>query len=158
MSGRTPTSGRLLTAFPACHPGAPDAAGAAQDAFTAAWRELPRLRDPRGFDAWFDRILVNACRMQVRRHPAHGRAVGDEALARLRTAAGSPTLDEAAVLDILDDGFELLDADDRAMLALWLVGARSVSDIGLVLHLPVGTVKWRLHEARRVLGSVLERA
>ena len=43
-----------------------DARDATQEAFVSAWRELPRLRDPVTFDAWLRRILVNACRTQLR--------------------------------------------------------------------------------------------
>jgi RNA polymerase sigma-70 factor (ECF subfamily) len=43
-----------------------EARDATQDAFVSAWRELPRLRDPEAFDAWLRRILVNACRAQMR--------------------------------------------------------------------------------------------
>ena len=34
---------------------------AAQAALVAIWRDLPRLREPRRFDAWANRILINAC-------------------------------------------------------------------------------------------------
>src|SRR5258706_8406452 len=44
-----------------------DARDAMQTAFVSAWRELPRLRDVERFDAWLGRILVNACRAQIRR-------------------------------------------------------------------------------------------
>ena len=43
------------------------AADATQNALVAAWRELPQLREPEQFDPWFRRILVNECRMQLRR-------------------------------------------------------------------------------------------
>jgi RNA polymerase sigma-70 factor (ECF subfamily) len=44
-----------------------DAADATQEAFVAAWRELPRLRDISAFDGWLNRIVANAARMS-RRH------------------------------------------------------------------------------------------
>ncbi|CAN5642814.1 hypothetical protein BH23CHL7_BH23CHL7_01110 [soil metagenome] len=44
-----------------------DARDATQEAFIAAWRALPRLRDTDRFDAWLGRICVNACRMAKRR-------------------------------------------------------------------------------------------
>ena len=44
----------------------PDARDAVQEAFVAAWRQLPKLRDPASFDAWLERIVVNACRMALR--------------------------------------------------------------------------------------------
>ena len=40
---------------------------AVQDALVKAWRELRGLRDPVAFDAWLNRLLVNACRDQARR-------------------------------------------------------------------------------------------
>ena len=43
-----------------------DATDATRNAFVAAWRELPRLRDLDQFDAWLDRILLNECRMRLR--------------------------------------------------------------------------------------------
>ena len=44
-----------------------DARDAMQETMTAMWRDLPTLRDPTRFDVWSDRILVNACRLALRR-------------------------------------------------------------------------------------------
>src|SRR5215213_3376627 len=52
-----------------------DARDACQEAFIAAWRELPRLRDAARFDAWLDRIIVNECRMLLRRRRVRIRGV-----------------------------------------------------------------------------------
>lgn len=133
-----------------------DAADATQDAFVAAWRELPRLRNPAEFASWLDRIVVDQCRMLARQRVAAGGLPGDDALARLVSASTSLALDADALLDLLDDRFEQLDPDDRAILALRHLQERPVADIGIALHLPVGTVKWRLHDARRALAVVLE--
>ena len=48
-----------------------DADDAIQDALVALWRELPRLRDIARFSAWADRILVNSCRLVLRRRHAN---------------------------------------------------------------------------------------
>jgi RNA polymerase sigma-70 factor, ECF subfamily len=45
---------------------ASDADDVTQDAFVAAWRELPRLRDVERFDAWLARIVLNTSRMALR--------------------------------------------------------------------------------------------
>src|SRR6187551_3338499 len=44
-----------------------DAGDAVQEAWLAAWRQLPSLREAERFDGWLDQILVNACRMSIRR-------------------------------------------------------------------------------------------
>ena len=43
-----------------------DAADAMQDALVAAWRQIPRLRDPAAFDGWLNRVVANAALMQRR--------------------------------------------------------------------------------------------
>src|SRR5579864_3544920 len=40
---------------------------AAQDAFVAAWTELPRLDDPAAFPGWFRRIVQSRCSRLTRR-------------------------------------------------------------------------------------------
>ena len=60
---RIPDAYRLASAILGSQAAAADAT---QNALLAAWRELPHLRDLERFDAWFHRILVNECRMQVR--------------------------------------------------------------------------------------------
>jgi RNA polymerase sigma-70 factor (ECF subfamily) len=137
-----------------------DAADATQNALVAAWRELPRLRDVERFDAWFHRILVNECRMQVRRRQARLREVdldGADA-ASLEAVGGRETSGFGMVeaLDVLESAFDRLDADDRTMVVLHHLEDRPLAEIAALLHMPVGTVKWRLHEARQTLYGALE--
>ena len=40
---------------------------AVQDALVHAWRDVRGLRDPGAFDAWLQRLLINACYDQTRR-------------------------------------------------------------------------------------------
>ena len=137
-----------------------DPADAVQNALVAAWRELPRLRELDRFDAWFHRILVNECRMQVRR-TSRSREVnaGDAVNAawdQLDDLAQATTLDRIEVLDLLEGAFQTLDPDDRAMVVMHHLEGRPLAAIADALHMPVGTVKWRLHEARQALQRALE--
>ena len=43
-----------------------DAHDAAQEAFVAMWRQLPRLREPERFEAWLQRVAVNAAGSNAR--------------------------------------------------------------------------------------------
>ena len=135
-----------------------DAADAAQNALVAAWRELPRLRDCAAFDAWFQRILVNECRMRLR--SAHRRPevplVPSVATGRLQHEVESTALGRVEALDMLETAFARLDPEDRAMVVLHHLEDRPLSEIAAALHLPVGTVKWRLYEARGALQRALE--
>jgi RNA polymerase sigma-70 factor, ECF subfamily len=136
------------------------AADATQNALLAAWRELPHLHDIDSFDPWFHRIVVNECRMQVRQQ---SRPRDDElAEADPGPAPSQPrgvdatTLQLVEVLDLLEGAFERLEPDDRAMMVLHHLEGRPVAEIAALLHMPAGTVKWRLHQARGVLQHALE--
>ena len=136
-----------------------EAADATQNAFVAAWRELPSLREVDRFEAWFHRILVNECRMQLRR-----RSRAREVSLDLVEVSGSmdalppppPLADRVEAIDLIERAFEGLDPDDRSMVVLHHLEGRPLAEIADIVHLPVGTVKWRLHEARKTLQRALE--
>lgn len=150
----TPSSFRLASAILGSGAGAADAT---QNALVAAWRELPQLRDAERFDAWFLRILVNECRMHLRRDgrprdvPMHD---DPEGLGRLvGTSRAVPPRD---AVDLVERAFERLDPDDRVLVVLHYLDDRPLNEIAEAAHMPLGTVKWRLHEARRALLQALE--
>ena len=141
-----------------------DAADATQDALVAAWRQLPRLRDPASFDGWLNRIVANAALM-ARRHRGRLREVSvrpvyadDETHQpepaqdpRARTA-----MDEFVENDAIARAFDRLRPQDRLILVLHHVEERPVAEIARSLGIPVGTAKWRLHAARRALEKAME--
>lgn len=134
-----------------------DSADALQDALESTWRQLPSLRDVSRFDAWFDRILVNACRLVLRRRSrlrVRQIPLNDE----VGAVGDRPSLeDRVAGRAALDGAFARLDADDRAILVLHHLEGRPIQNIADVLAIPPGTVKSRLHTARRALErSLLE--
>ncbi len=133
-----------------------EAREATQDSLLTIWRELPALRDDDRFDAWAGRILVNRCRLSLKR--------------RRRRLARELPLDEATRLGEADHGvpeavhrraeleraFEGLDPDGRALLVLHHLDGIPVAEIALRLGIPVGTAKSRLFTARRALERALE--
>jgi RNA polymerase sigma-70 factor (ECF subfamily) len=132
-----------------------DARDAVQEACVLAWRELPRLRDRGKFDAWLSQILVNACRGQLRRRRrVHVREVAVEELDVAYGTGGSA--DEIAETELIRRAFERLDGTTRSLLTLHYVEERPLAEIGRILGAPVGTIKWRLSNARRALDRALE--
>ncbi len=136
-----------------------NARDAVQDAYLQAWRQLPELRDTGSFDAWLDRIVVNACRMQLR----HQRVVRlreidvAEPADFVTAAASDPSPDEhVADADLVRRAMEHLDCDQRSILVLHHVQDRPIAEIAKVLGVPSGTVKWRLHAARAALQRALD--
>lgn len=140
-----------------------DAADAMQDGLVAAWREIPRLRDPKAFDGWLNWVVANAARMALRRRsrrrevqvrPAEPTDLEAPALAAIDRGAQAD-LDRIADADAVGRTLARLRPEDRLVLALHYVDERSVAEIAATLDVPVGTAKWRLHEARRSLERII---
>ncbi len=134
-----------------------DARDVVQEASLSAWRQLPRLRDSRAFDAWLGRTLVNGCRMQLRRRSRVREIpldpLGEAHNARWGSAADA---DGFAERDLIHRALGRLEPADRGLLVLHHVEQQPISEIGRFLGIPDGTVKWRLHRARRALERALE--
>jgi RNA polymerase sigma-70 factor, ECF subfamily len=159
VAARLPQTYRLAKAITG-HPG--DAEDVTQEAFLQAWRNLPRLRAADRFDAWFGRIVVNAARMSIRRR---GRVmtvsvdaidVRDGETAGYVPSALDPSIDAIGQSDALQRAIDRLTVDQRTILALHHIEERPVTEIAAVFGIPVGTAKWRLHEARAALLRAME--
>lgn len=132
-----------------------EAQDATHDAFTKAWRELHRLRDPDRAEAWFGRILTNACRDQIRRRRYRRHEPLDHAAP---IASSHDTGRDVEVRDSLDQAFLDLNADQRIAVVLRYYGDLRVEEVANVVGAPIGTVRSRLHHALRHLRAALERA
>jgi RNA polymerase sigma-70 factor (ECF subfamily) len=159
VAARLPQTFRLAKAITG-HAG--DAEDVTQEAFLQAWRNLPRLREPARFDAWFGRILVNEARMSLRRR---GRVmtvsvdaldVRDGDTRSFVPGVVDPSIDAVAQGDALQRAIDRLTLDQRTILAMHHLEERPVAEIAAVFDIPVGTAKWRLHEARAALERAME--
>ena len=128
-----------------------EAEDAVQEASLSAWRRRSSLRDADRFDAWFDRILVNQCRDQLRRRRRTVKVtappIGFDA-----PAAAPETGTDAD----LDRALDALDVDHRIVVLMRYWQDRTVDDIAGRLGIPAGTVKSRLHNALKHLRGHLE--
>ncbi len=129
-----------------------EAQDATHDAFVAAWKGWPGLRDQARLEAWFGRILVNICRDRLRR--ARRRPVVDIS-DELHLTDGGDHVAAAADHDALDRGFARLSNDERIVVALRYYGDLTIDEIAVRVGVPPGTVKSRLHRAVRDLGVAL---
>jgi RNA polymerase sigma factor (sigma-70 family) len=121
----------------------------AQDVWLKVLRGLPRLRDPERFPTW----LFTTARRQVidtrRRHvPVPATGMDDEA----GPDATPGVLDRLAIEGALDT----LPAAEREAVVLYHLADLAVADVAAVQGVAVGTVKSRLHRARRLLADRLD--
>lgn len=124
---------------------------AAQEAFIAAHANLPQLRDPAAFPGWFRRIVYKQCDRTLRR--AGPRLEGLDRLAE--RPSDDPSALEALERDeaharVLRE-LNGLPEHQRATTTLFYIDGYSRREIAEFLEVPEGTVKRRLHDARKRL-------
>ena len=122
-----------------------------QQALVKIWQELPRLRDADLFAGWSYRVLVNTCRDEMRKR----RPSAD--LSLLENDAWMPDASiSVADRDQLDRAFRRLTVDQRSVVILHYYLDYSLIEIATIVDVPVGTVRSRLHYARRALRAAIE--
>jgi RNA polymerase sigma-70 factor (ECF subfamily) len=128
-----------------------EAQDATHDAFVQAWRKWSTLRDTDRFEAWFDRILVNACKDRLRRG---SRTVARDISDELGLETPDPYL-RTHERDAIDQALATLSPDQRVVVALRYDRDLAADEIARRLDIPVGTVHSRLHYALRKLHEVI---
>lgn len=128
--------------------GTADAADVTQEALLAAWRDLPRLRDPARFGTWVRRILMNRCRDVLRHRARH-------ASAELPSEVVGSTA-EVAYSDrriTVEEGLARLTDLQRGVVVLHYLVGLTLPEVADTLDIPLGTAKSRLHQALAALRA-----
>ena len=137
-----------------------DAEEVAQDAFVRAWSNLGRFRGESSFKTWLLTIAWNQA-MSRRRSLTRRfrRAVAIEEAAEPIDAGRSQdaTLHDAQLQLHAQQAIQALSPTLRDALLLAQSGDYAYDEIGAMLKVPVGTVKWRVSEARRKVRVELAR-
>ena len=129
----------------------------AQEVFVHGMTKLAQLRDAQCFAGWLRQITV---RMAINRLTRRGPVRGTDPEI-LESAAGETAnpLDEmvrAEQRTELWDGLNRLKALDRQTLEAFYIRGRSLKQMSREFETPVGTIKRRLHVARKRLRRQLE--
>jgi RNA polymerase sigma-70 factor (ECF subfamily) len=136
---------------------AADAEEAVQEAFLRAWRFRASLSAEASVRPWLYRVVVNACVSKLRQEiPHRQRRAADEELEQI-CASPDLSLDEAAARSELAahvrHALEALPLHLRVAVVLRYFVGLSEREIAVAVGRRPGTVKSRLHEARRLLAA-----
>jgi len=143
-----------------------DAEDAAQEAFVMAWRRLSGFRGESTFKTWLLTITWRKAldRRRARRvwwsRQATSFGADDDSSPLDDVASTEPSAERMAVSKDLagraKDEITRLSPKLRDALLLAASGEHRYEDIATLLGIPLGTVKWRVAEARRLLTLRLE--
>jgi RNA polymerase sigma-70 factor (ECF subfamily) len=125
---------------------------AVQDAILRCWRDLRGLKDPDRFEAWLYKLLVNACRDQMRREQRRPSLGLDRSFDMARPGDDFASIAEH---DALERAFTKLPADQRIALVLTHYLGYSAPEVATILGVPTGTVYSRLHYGARAMRGAL---
>jgi RNA polymerase sigma-70 factor (ECF subfamily) len=125
-----------------------------QDVWLTAWRTLGSLRKPAAFRAWLYRIahgkIVTAIRSEQRRREVEG-------LRNIMPPLAAVPADEVVdTADLLHYVLQQLSPEHRTVVTLRFLEDMSILEIADVTECPAGTVKSRLHYAKRFMQAAVE--
>lgn len=124
-----------------------------QDVWLRVVRGLPSLRDPSRFRPWLfgiaRRVLMDRLRIRY----------AEPRFEELEDAAQTDLTDPNREFDVatMSDELAALPATEREVLALFYLDELTLAEVADVTGVPAGTVKSRLHRARRLLRDALSR-
>jgi RNA polymerase sigma-70 factor, ECF subfamily len=116
-----------------------EAEDVAQEAFLKGFREISKLRDDRAFSGYLYRICVRLCMDRLRLKRAELTEFDS-----VQPHAGG-TVENRVVIEKL---LAQLPAELRTTLVLREMEQLSYEEVAEVMHVPIGTVRSRLHTAR----------
>jgi RNA polymerase sigma-70 factor (ECF subfamily) len=130
-----------------------------QDCFLKVYTYIDKLDGSRPLSPWLYRVTVNlSYNWANKRHrwlqPLEG--VIDHLVASPRILP-EPVLERGEVQRIVHKAIASLSFEHRVVIVLFYLNGFSLKEIAYILDCPVGTIKSRLHYARRNLRRKLER-
>ena len=135
---------------------ASEAEDATHDAVISAWRRFDQLRDPDRFEAWFGRILVNACRDRLRSRRRLPISIETVPVGSLERQGGPDPGELVGASDAIRAALRHLGPEHREVIALRYQADLTVDQIAERTGARPGTVKSRLHYALRHLRESVD--
>ncbi|MCA9234122.1 MAG: sigma-70 family RNA polymerase sigma factor [Planctomycetales bacterium] len=130
---------------------------ASQEVFIKAFEKLHQLTEPAAFPGWLRQIAVRQSINRCTRRPPTI-AVEPASLESVdeRHEAPLSTLLSRERVDALHEGLDRLAVLDRSTLVAFYLDGQSLVEMSDAFAAPVGTIKRRLHVARKRLAKELE--
>jgi RNA polymerase sigma-70 factor (ECF subfamily) len=141
----------------------------AQEAFIRVYRALDKY-DPRyKFSSWLLKTVSNLCIDYHRTKPASQASLEgllsspaessilyEQALRANEVEGLEAKIEVKELQEIIREGIDLLPIDYKAVVVMRHVQSLSYREIAVALNLPMGTIKARIHRARKLLKGYLE--
>lgn len=121
---------------------------ALQESYLLVFQKIGQVREPSAFKSWFCRIVLHVCYALKKKNPVK------EELEEVQ--AGASETDRLVTGLALRQGLARLKPKERDVLILRDLLGLSYEEVGDTLKLSGGTVRSRLHKARKRLSTMLK--
>ena len=135
-----------------------------QTAFIRAYEHIGQFDSARGFKPWFMRIVINTAINQL---PKQNNTSIDDISTELYLSAANTIWDslteierqieENQLRETIISALDKLPGEQRAVVVMRYYLDMEDDEIAQILKRPSGTIKWRLHNARKYLRAILRR-
>jgi RNA polymerase sigma-70 factor (ECF subfamily) len=135
-----------------------EAAEVAQEVFFSAYKSIHQFRGEANFSTWLYRIAFNhASTRRKSLNLAQQRYVPLETTEIIADGRADPakTMEQKEVQERVQQALNSLDKDDAIIILLRDLQDVPYEEVAVMLKVPVGTVKSRLHRARQALKTRL---
>lgn len=129
----------------------------AQDALLLAFKALPSIEEPRRFAAWLSAITRHRAVRFSKSEDKHlsRRVPLDEALLEKIEALAKPPAEKERDAELIR-ALETLPADYGLPLRLRFLDEMPLKRIAAFMGVPLSTVKWRIHQGKKLLRAKVE--
>lgn len=135
-----------------------DAAETSQEVFLSAYRAIGQFRGDANFSTWLYRIALNHANTRRKSVSTYNRRlvpIDKTDLINDPQLGPAETLEKKEISERVQQALNDLEPEDATVIVLRDLQDSPYEEIARMLSVPVGTVKSRLHRARRALKSRL---
>lgn len=115
-----------------------------QETFVRIWKGLPNFGLRSSIQTWIYRITINTATDHLRRNKSM-MGLNEEISQKTVSQDGQPL----SYTELVETALTTLDEDLRPIIILFYFEEMSIRDIAITLKLPEGTVKSRMHLAKK---------
>lgn len=122
---------------------------AVQVAFLRVYRKGHQFKTTEKFEPWFFRIVINESKRLIKKKPQEMELPIDFGSATSFTG-------EINLREMVSQVMSSLSEEQRTILSLKFVSEYTEKEIAQILRIPLGTVKSRLHYAKKSMANILK--
>lgn len=127
-----------------------------QNAFIRTYERIHLFDILRPFEPWLMRMVVNLALNAVNRQKRTVQIdLASEEMLAATLLSPSEAIEQAELEAVVREALAQLSPEQRAVVVLRYYLAYTETEMAQELHAPVGTIRWRLHAARKTLRGLL---